>query len=158
MKSRTNRLGMLLSLVLLLVLADFALTSTTAHANPLSAYKWKKRPVVLFADTKLNPAYKNQKRLIANNRVGMRMRDQILVEIIGSKVSIDGRVVKRSAAGFRKYYGVSPKVFRFVLVGKDGGVKRKSGKVQNPAAWFCQIDRMPMRKNEMAARAQRSAC
>ena len=49
---------------------------------------------------------------------------------------------------------MKPDAFAVRLVGKDGGVKRSSDAIVDPAALYALIDSMPMRQREMRARTK----
>ena len=61
-----------------------------------------------------------------------------------------------AAAEMRARYGIDPTRFSLILVGKDGGEKRRESAATAPALVFGQIDQMPMRQREMKEEAEGS--
>ena len=122
-------------------------------AFALDLYKWKKRPLVVFAPGETTPDYVAQRAIVSNSRAGFAERDVVIVFVVGDRVRTelgDGRGL--GAETLRKRFGVAPGAFRALLVGKDGGVKLSSGSPLAAATLFKEIDAMPMRRDEIALR------
>lgn len=133
------------------VLGVMSLTAFPAGA--MDAYVWKKRPLVVFAAAAGDAALAQQTAIVAGNRSGFIERDMVIVYVVGDAVTSElGGGPGRSAATLRARFGVGPRTFRAVLVGKDGGVKLTSGSPLSAARLFSTIDAMPMRADEMRRR------
>ena len=57
-----------------------------------------------------------------------------------------------AAQALRDRYSVGSEDFAVLLIGKDGGVKRRAGLNTDLSEIFLQIDGMPMRQQEMRAK------
>ncbi len=108
------------------------------EARDLSQLKWEKRPVLLFAPTPQDPAYNRQIDLFAAAEDALAERDIVVLS------DTDAKAPSHLRQGFQ------PGGFKLVLVGKDGGVKLERDGVVTPDELFAIIDRMPMRRREMA--------
>jgi hypothetical protein len=118
-----------------------------------SSYKWKYRPLFIFADSNANSALAEQRRIFAASRAGLVERQVVVIWVIGDSVSNDGGLGPRqTAAPLRARYGVGPTEFKAVLVGKDGGVKLASSSAIRAEILYSTIDAMPMRRDEMRRR------
>ncbi|MGC3936256.1 DUF4174 domain-containing protein [Roseobacter sp. EG26] len=145
--------------ILPLVLACFFANATMAQtAEPdlaetlfvtmedvdLKQFKWKKRPVVVFADSEDNPAYIEQTRLLRERAEELDARDVVVITDTSPDVMSDLR---------RK---LRPRGFMLVIIGKDGGVK-----LRKPFPWDVReisrsIDKMPMRQREIREQKERA--
>ena len=108
-----------------------------ADMDDLSQFHWKKRPVLVFADSAEDPAYIEQLELLHAREDELRARDVIVLT--------DTDPSARSAMRLK----MRPRGFMLVLVGKDGGVK-----LRKPFPWDVReitrsIDKMPMRQREI---------
>ena len=115
----------------------------------MSAYRWKQRPLLVFADHDSSLSLKSQRGIVDANRSGFAERDMVVVFVVGDQVTVElGGMPGESAAALRRQYGVSG-AFKAVLVGKDGGAKLSSFEPLSAIRLFSTIDAMPMRRNEM---------
>ncbi len=64
----------------------------------------------------------------------------------------DQTLTREEADAVRARFGVAAQDFLVVLIGKDGGEKRRFTKPPAPDEIFSTIDAMPMRRSEMRAR------
>ena len=132
-----------------------ALTMMTG-AGPsvaMSNYKWKYRPLLVFAESETDRQLAEQRQIVATSRAALAERDVVVVWVIGNKASAElGPAPTMTAADLRSRYGVASNAFRSVLVGKDGGVKLSFPKPLGTAGLFATIDVMPMRRDEMRRR------
>ncbi len=119
----------------------------TWHADPttefdaadvsLEDFRWVARPVVVFADTPADPAYRRQMELLEDRIDALIERDVVLIFDTDPAAKSDIRQKLR------------PRGFMLTLIGKDGGVK-----LRKPFPWDVRelsrsIDKMPMRKQEI---------
>jgi hypothetical protein len=130
-----------------------AILAVLAGAGPAEAmtdYKWKYRPLVVFADSEAAAPLSEQRRMVAASRTRLTERNVVVIWVVGDKVSAElGPHPKQSAKALRVRFGASQPGFRAVLVGKDGGAKLNSASPLSPGALYATIDAMPMRQNEM---------
>ncbi|WP_299879826.1 DUF4174 domain-containing protein [uncultured Sulfitobacter sp.] len=108
-----------------------------ADMKDLSEFRWKKRPVVVFADSENDPAFIEQMSLLQAREDDLLERDVIVLT--------DTDPAARSALRLK----MRPRGFMLVLVGKDGGIK-----LRKPFPWSVReisrsIDKMPMRQREI---------
>jgi hypothetical protein len=131
-----------LSLNIQPVLAQPAPKSSSVAAL-LRASRWQKRLLLLYAPTATDPALREQRQLLAPARPGLAARDVLVRELVGSELTAaDARYLMQQL-------GVAPGGFGVVLIGKDGGVKKRATQPLTPAHLFATIDAMPMRQQEM---------
>ncbi|MFK7837930.1 MAG: DUF4174 domain-containing protein [Sulfitobacter sp.] len=117
--------------------SDASTLFAPATMEDLSEFRWKKRPVVVFADSADDPAYIEQLELLHAREIELEERDVIVLT--------DTDPAARSALRLK----MRPRGFMLVLVGKDGGIK-----LRKPFPWSVReinrsIDKMPMRKREI---------
>ena len=103
----------------------------------IEVFKWRARPVVIFADSADDPAFKKQLELLTAQMDELVERDVVLI--------IDTNLDERSDLRTK----LRPRGFMLTLIGKDGGVK-----LRKPFPWDVreltrQIDKMPIRRQEI---------
>jgi len=99
---------------------------------------WAARPLVIFADSPLDPIFAQQMELLRAGQAIVQDRDMII--IVDTDPS--ARTIIRET--------LRPKGFNWALIGKDGMVK-----LRKPFAWDMRelsrvIDKMPIRQQEMS--------
>lgn len=124
--------------------AEEALFNTMDEIN-LNEFKWKKRPVVVFADTSDDPAFAEQMELLRARTEELVLRDVVVITDTDPDARSDLRLKLR------------PRGFMLVLIGKDGGVK-----LRKPFPWDVReitrsIDKMPMRQREIREEKEAAA-
>ena len=131
-----------------------AQTANTAADEPLfvsmdevelSQFKWKKRPVVIFAESELDPAFIEQMNLLRARPAELIARDVVVITDTKPEPLSDLRRRLR------------PRSFMLVLMSKDGTVN-----VRKPFPWDVReisrsIDKMPIRKREIRDAKERAA-
>jgi hypothetical protein len=136
----------------LLSLAALAVTPELAAAIP--AYQWKKRALVVFAPSASDARLVRMKSVIGGSRTSLLDRDLTVVYVVGGELSHDlGPPPGISAGAVRTLYRASEGTFRVLLIGKDGGIKMDSPQPISASDLTAEIDRMPMRRDEMRKRA-----
>lgn len=144
MRSRT-----LMPAVALAMLASL----DAAPASAMSEYKWKSRPLLVFAPAAASPELARQRAIVAGLRPAFQDRQIVVIYIAGDQVSAElGSGPGLDAESLRARYGVAKGAFRAVLVGKDGGLKLSSPTPIPATTLFRTIDAMPMRRDEMGKR------
>lgn len=108
-----------------------------AREVDLAAFAWIARPVVIFADTPADPAFKRQIEFLTQRPDELAERDVVLIT--------DTSPGEMSA--IRKT--LRPRGFMLTVIGKDGQVK-----LRKPFPWDVReltrsIDKMPMRQEEL---------
>ncbi len=130
-----------------------ALLAVLAGAGPAEAmtdYKWKYRPLLVFADSEAMAPLAAQRRIISASRASLTERNVVVIWVVGDKVSAElGPHPRESAKALRARFGASTSGFGVVLVGKDGGTKLNTASPLGTGALYATIDAMPMRQNEM---------
>lgn len=106
----------------------------------LSEFLWKKRPVLVFADSVDDPAYIAQLELLRAREAELIERDVVIL----TDTDPDARNPLRLQ--------MRPRGFMLMLVGKDGG-----NRLRKPFPWDVReisrsIDKMPMRQRELRDR------
>ncbi|WP_299962707.1 DUF4174 domain-containing protein [uncultured Roseobacter sp.] len=117
---------------------------TTMDEVNLNQFKWKNRPIVVFADSEDNPAFDEQMRLLRQRPNDLIERDVVVITDTDPEAMSDLR---------RK---LRPREFMLVIIGKDGGVK-----LRKPFPWDVReisrsIDKMPMRQREIREAKERA--
>lgn len=111
----------------------------------LSQFKWKKRPVVVFAESDLDPAFIEQMDLLRARPDELRARDVVVITDTSPEPISDLR---------RK---LRPRGFVLVIMNKEGTVN-----LRKPFPWDVReisrtIDKMPIRKREIREEKARAA-
>lgn len=136
-----------------LLAAFAALVSSHQPVEALNPYRWKKRPLLVFADNDTSDKLQKQRRIIDANGPALAERDLVVIYVVGDSLSVSfGSAPNLSARALRRKYGIKDGEFRSILVGKDGGVKRIAASPLPASALADIIDAMPMRREEIRKR------
>jgi len=121
-------------------------------AAELSDYLWQSRPLLVFAPSDSDPRLVETVRRIEGSRCDFVDRDMVLGRIVTEGTStLDGHVVDTNQARrLLSEFGISPKGFSVVLIGKDGGEKLRVNDIPDLQAIYAVVDGMPMRGREMS--------
>lgn len=138
MDDRARCLGVPLGVLLSLAAAGPS-PGTAAPDDPLAAYRWRSRVLVLSAPTAADDRLGTQRSLLNAVTGGRSERDLVTLEAVGADVA---------AQALRHRLGLPADRFTAVLVGKDGGAKLVSDTPISSARLFRVIDAMPMRQDE----------
>ncbi|MCX7564821.1 DUF4174 domain-containing protein [Sulfitobacter sp. F26169L] len=116
---------------------DLPLVVYDARTTDLAEFKWKKRPVIVFADSTEDPAFVSQMEFLVRRADDLTERDVVVI--------VDTDPDARSAIRLQ----MRPRGFMLTLVGKDGNVTQRK-----PFPWSVReitrsIDKMPIRKREI---------
>lgn len=103
----------------------------------LEAFAWTHRPIVVFANSPLDPRFQDQMELLQADTEALIERDIVVLTDTNPAMSSSIRTTLR------------PRDFSLVLIGKDGEVK-----LRKPFPWDTRelgrvIDKMPMRQREI---------
>ena len=108
----------------------------------ISALRWERRILLVCAPSAEDPAFQQQRRIVASWQAGAKERDLIIVEIVGDKVV--GASDRADALRIR--YDLPTDAFAVMLIGKDGGTKLRRTEPIPAVTLEGTIDAMPMRR------------
>ena len=113
---------------------------TTPNTVDLKQFLWKKRVLVVFADSPGDPRFVEQMALLGQRTEDLAQRDVVLL------IDTDPGAPSALREKFR------PHGFAFVLLGKDGNTY-----LRKPVPWDVReisrsIDKMPLRRQEIRNR------
>ncbi|MFN3259074.1 MAG: DUF4174 domain-containing protein [Pikeienuella sp.] len=116
------------------------LAAASAEEDPLAAYLWAARPVVVFADSALDPRFQDQMRDLESRAEGLAARDVVVLSDTDPTAQGPLRLKLR------------PRGFQVVLIDKDGRVIQRSPHTTRADALIRAIDRTPLRRQEVDER------
>lgn len=113
------------------------LAPVAAESVSLGDFLWKRRPVVVFADSPNDPAFVTQLQLLAADPAELIRRDVII--LVDTDPANPSEVRRK----------LRPRGFSMVLLDKDGAVK-----LRKPLPWSVReivraIDKFPLRQEEI---------
>ncbi len=148
-----KRIVVRVTLVLAVMAVSVVHPGGTAVAADLDDYLWKSRPLLVFAPTQNDPRLVETLDRIEASRCDFVDRDMVLgVVVTEGESTLDGNVIDTDESRrLAKRYAVGADAFTVLLIGKDGGEKRRATAVPDLQAIYALIDGMPMRSNEMRA-------
>ena len=123
----------------------------------LDKYRWKNRLVLIFAPSKEDSFYLEQKSEFEGKSDEFEDRDIIMIELLKTGISTVAEVpltYNQQSLLRKKFHVVDD--FVFILIGKDGTVKLRAKQPVLCDEIFSLIDSMPMRKEEMRRKASQS--
>lgn len=128
--------------------------SGAAPSDPVESLLWHARPVVLFAPSPDDPRLQAQLATLRDHRLALQDRRMPVIQVTGGLVRSETYHGHRSGSAdqLRERFNVDPDAFVVLLIGLDGDVKRRSATPVEPGGLFDQVDRMPMRRAELAER------
>ena len=150
----------LLPLALLSAVMLLSTLSARADPDPLSAYRWTHRLLVLYVpDTEPGRATLRTFRASLDDRMQDVLDRDLLIVSVGDlprpgdalrpAVEVDGP----GRSHVRRRFGLQGREVQLLLIGKDGGIKaRQSGAMLDLERVFELVDSMPMRRAEMQRR------
>ena len=125
------------ALALFIGFAALIAGSVVADEDPIAAYKWEARPVIIFADSEKDPRFQRQVANLSSRSDDMTERDVVIL------MDTDPSAGSALRQMFR------PRDFQIILIGKDGEIKLRRPHPITAEDLNRQIDRMPMRRREM---------
>jgi hypothetical protein len=129
--------------------------SQSGNEDVLNEYRWKNRPILLFAPSKADSAFQQIDKNINGLQDELDDRDIVLFQLFtaGKSAAGDTLLDEETAAELYRIYDVNPEAVTLVLIGKDGGEKlRQHIDEIDFKTVFDRIDAMPMRRREMQNR------
>lgn len=140
-----------LILMILLVLS----ASEQVLAYDLSEHEWRHRLVFLIAPQANDPDLAAQQHDIAMRRDALVDRDIRVFQLFQDHGFVEETALSAHAVReLRERLGVTATDRLVILVGKDGGIKRRAELNTDLREVLLQIDAMPMRRNEMRAKKE----
>ena len=135
----------------------FGLILTAQLANGqndmLEQYEWKNRLILLFGSMS-QPSVEKQITELEKDPDGITDRDLLIFHTDKDEVRfiLKSSNPSLSASQLRNRYNIGEKEFRYILIGKDGGVKLNKKEFVPNRDLYSVIDAMPMRQREMRER------
>ena len=123
--------------------------------SPLDPYRWQNRVLLVFAPSDNDGRLSATRKLAREHSRGFEDRHLITVVALTEGEAPEGQPLGRiQTDSLREQYGIGPSDFAVFLIGKDGGVK-----LRNPFPWDVralsrQIDKMPLRQQEIRSSSQ----
>ncbi|MEM6729282.1 MAG: DUF4174 domain-containing protein [Pseudomonadota bacterium] len=108
-----------------------------AAAIDIEDFKWSARPIIVFADSPLDPAFQTQMENFEAEMDDVIERDIVIITDTSPDTISDLRRQLR------------PRGFQMVLIGKDGGVKLRKPFPQDMREISRSVDKMPIRQREI---------
>lgn len=121
-----------------------------AAANPLERYAWTARPLLIFSPSESRADFQAQRAAFEADQAELADRRMPLITVVAAQVRVNGALSDLSADALRRAAGVSPGAVAVALFGKDTGLKFRRPAPVDVWDVFALIDRMPMRRREMA--------
>ena len=115
------------------------MSAMPAQSVTLKDYLWKNRVIITFSSDEQHTERLSTKEQIELHQCGFRDRDLVHIDLIQGSAEFDEMSQK---------FSVSDEKFQLLLIGKDGGVKKRTSTVSLEEV-FSLIDTMPMRRREM---------
>ena len=138
---------MLLAAILMLTINPFE----NSQIDNLKDLKWKKRVLVVNTSDRTDT-----KKLTDVYNEELKDRDFVVIQLDGQDTYLgDKRMSRRFTKSLLKKIKNHHERDYFILLGKDGGVKNSFTKETGMKTIFNEVDRMPMRMNEMRKRIDR---
>ena len=121
----------------------------------LRRYQWQNRVVLVFDQSLDTALLRKQRQWLEQEHAGCIERDLIIVYLSAdaADTSAAPTLPVEDAAQLRAVLHIPPGQFQVLLIGKDGGVKRRWDAPIAPRELFGVIDAMPMRQQEMRWRS-----
>jgi len=129
----------LIAQILTVVLGISSQSAWASDAVTLDQYLWNARPLVIFAPSEDDPRLTQQLKWLEDEKAEIEEREVVVIVDVAGEQSTPLR---------DKYH---PRDFQIILVGKDGQVKLRKPFPWNVRELSRQIDKMPMRRQEMLA-------
>jgi hypothetical protein len=127
--------------------------ASQATAYDLSQHEWRHRLLFLIAPDAEDRDLKMQQREIALRRDALIDRDVLVFQLPPGQGSLgETPLPEESVRALREQLGVAADDRLTILIGKDGGIKRRTVLDTGLRETFLQIDAMPMRRNEIRAK------
>lgn len=132
------------------------LISPVSWAYDLEQHLWQHRLLVLAAPSDEDPNLQRQRDTVRERNDAIVDRDLRVFELVGKLGWRDGEPLDAGdATALRRHFDLEAESATMILVGLDGGEKRRAPLGSDLRELFMLIDGMPMRRSDM--RAKRAA-
>lgn len=122
-----------------------------ARADPLERHLWQDRLLILIAAERTE--LRDLDAALERERAGVIDRRLTVYRLLANRgMRADEPLDPRLLGELRRRFGATPDTRALILIGLDGGIKRRNGLDTPLAAVFAQIDAMPMRADELRRR------
>ena len=120
----------------------------------LDNFQWHNRLLFLVAPDSSTPAVAQARDNLERRFEDVVDRDLLVIQLFlnGQSLVGDRPITVSEAAQLRLELGIDSDEQLLVLIGKDGGEKRRAPLLTDVQEIFTQIDAMPMRRNEIRER------
>jgi hypothetical protein len=127
-----------------------------SESDVMKKYKWKKRPILIFAPSQEDSAYQALKKDISKLEAEIIDRDIVVLHLFedGSGWAANAKLDSSMVGELRDKYDISNNDITVILIGKDGGEKIRQQGTFDLEEIFRRIDAMPMRRSEMRNRSE----
>jgi len=123
------------------IFALAVLAGPVRAAEPLAEHLWVSRPLIIFADTPLDPSFSRQLAELEREKDALAERDVVII------TDTDPGASRSERSALRKM--LRPHGFTVILIGKDGEIALRRPVVVTADDITRQVDRMPDRLREM---------
>lgn len=132
------------------ILLSLLLFAHAALGDPMDGLRWTARPLVLFAQGPENADVLDLKGRLVQSRAELDDRRMVLIEVYPEGALIDGEPLDAAdAERLRARFSPDAETATLILVGLDGGEKRRTTPDVDLTEVFAVIDAMPMRRREL---------
>ena len=132
------------------------LLTSMPGAYELDQHLWQERLLILAAPSAEDPDLQRQRAAVRERQDAIVDRDLRVFELVAGRGWRDGEPLGAAdAAALRTRFAIDRDARTMILVGLDGGEKRRASLDTDLRELFVQIDVMPMRRADM--RAKRAA-
>jgi hypothetical protein len=140
---------------LILAIALFCAAAGQAEGYDLSEHEWRHRLLFLVAPHAEDADLQKQQRDIALRSDAVLDRELIVFQLIADQgLRGETPLTPEAVGALRRQLDVAAEERQVILIGKDGGIKRRAGLDADLRDVFRQIDAMPMRRQEMRAKTE----
>lgn len=140
---------------LMILTTLFTLAADQAAAYHLSQHQWRHRLLFLVAHDSNDPDLSAKQREIELQRDALFDRDVRVFLLLPENGFVDDDALPTlTVARLREQLEVTPEDRLLILMGKDGGIKRRTELHTDLRDIFLQIDSMPMRRDEIRAKRE----
>ncbi len=128
------------------------LTSLCAAEYDLAQHAWRERLLILVAPDEDDPGIATQQQRIDGEREAVLDRDLVVLQLFSDHGRVgDQPLTAQSVDALRQQLALDARDRALILIGKDGGIKRRATPETPLSEILVQIDAMPIRRNEMEA-------
>jgi len=140
---------------LILGIALFCSAAGQASAYDLSQHEWRHRLLFLSAPNLEDQELAAQQHYLDRRRDAVLDRDILVFQLFRDQGFLGETVLSaEDVKTLRQQLDVAAEDRLVMLVGKDGGIKTRTGLDTDLREIFLQIDAMPMRREEMRSKTK----